>query len=199
MSTHSKELLDFLAPGFVDRLRSALSAIQGRAQLLDDQGGVAKAEILAATKRAQGAVQVLRYVSEDRGAVHVGLLLPRLVEVLAVPMGERGLTLSFEHSSKERPARVNGTLLSATVVGALKAIADGVPAGFGGSVVVDLCAQGSEQVEILIELVPGGGQLPFRVDLLSVQQELQKAISPHGGLVVLMGRKLSLHLPTVPN
>jgi len=197
VSTHSKELLHFLAPGLVQRLRNALSTIQGRAQSEDDQGGVAKGEILAATKRAQEAVQVLRCVSEERGAVHVGLLLPRLVEVLAVPMGERGLTLAWQHSSKEPPARVNGTLLAETVVSGLKAIAEGLPAGFGGNVVVDLCAQGSEQVEILIELVPGSGLLPFQVDLLSVQQELQKALSPHGGLVVLMGWKLSLHLPAV--
>ena len=198
MSTHSRELLYFLAPGLVHRLRNALSAIQGQAQLLDAQGDTPKTEILAATKRAQGAVQVLRCMSEDRGAVPVGLLLPRLVEVLAAPMGERGLTLSWQHSSKEPPARVNGTLLSETVVGTLKAIAEGVPMGFGGSVLVDLCAQGSEQVEILIELVASSDQLPFQIDLLAVQQQLQQAISPQGGLVVLMGRKLSLHLPTLP-
>jgi len=36
------------------------------------------------------------------------------------------------------------------------------------------------------------------VELLPVQQEMQKALSPRGGLAVLMGRKLSLHLPVVP-
>ena len=198
MSTRGKELLHFLGLGFVHRLRNALSAIQGQAQLLDDQGGVAKTEILAATKRAQGAVQVLRYLSEDGGAVQAGSLLPRLVEVLAVPMRARGLTLSWQHSSKEPPARVNGTLLSETVGSALQAIAERVPMGFGGSVVVDLCAQGSEKVEILIELVASSDQLPFQIDLLPVQQQLQKVISPQGGLVVLMGRKLSVHLPTLP-
>jgi hypothetical protein len=53
-------------------------------------------------------------------------------------------------------------------------------------------------VEILIELVAGSDQLPFQIDLLAVQQQLQQAISPQGGLVVLMGRKLSVHLPTLP-
>jgi hypothetical protein len=211
VSTRGKDLLQFLAPGFLHQLRNALFAIQGQAQLLGSSTAASRAgsragstparqrtEILAATKRAQAAVQVLRYLSEDGGAVQAGILLPRLVDVLRVPMRERGLVVSCQHSSREAPVRVNGTLLSETVVGALKAIAERLPTGFGGSIRVDLCAQDQDKVEIVLELVAVSGQLPFQVDLLAVQQELQAAISPHGGLVVLVGRKLALHLPAAP-
>jgi signal transduction histidine kinase len=203
VSTRGKDLLQFLAPGFLHQLRNALFAIQGQAQLLGSSTAASapakqRTQILAATKRAQAAIQVLRYLSEDGGAVQAGILLPRLVDVLRVPMRERGLVVSCQHSSREAPVRVNGTLLSETVVGALKAIAERLPTGFGGSIRVDLCAQGQDKVEIVLELVAVSGQLPFQVDLLAVQQELQAAISPHGGLVVLVGRKLALHLPAAP-
>lgn len=178
VSTRVEELL-FLSAGLVRRLQRALSATEGWEE------------------EVQGVVQVLRCLGGKGGAVRTDPLLGRLVNVLAAPLEERGLTLGFRHSSREPAARVDGTLLCATVARALRAMAEGMPAGYRGSVVVDLCAQGSEQVEILVELAPGSGQLPFEVDLLSVQQELQRELAPVGGMVVLMGRKLSLHLPVL--
>ncbi len=199
MSTPAKDLLHFLAPGFLHQLRTALLAVQGQAQLLDpDTAAQPKAEIMAATKRAQAAVQVLRYLSGDAGAVQAGMLLPRLVELLSVPMAARGLAVSAERSSADAPARVSGKLLSEVVVGALLSISEGLPTGFGGSLVVDLCAQSPDKVEIWVAFTADGGQLPFQVDLLAVQQELQALISSRGGLALLVGEKLALHLPTVP-
>jgi hypothetical protein len=199
VNTDANLLLHFLAPGFLHQLRTALLAVQGQAQLLDPEtAGQPKAEIMAATKRGQAAIQVLRCLAGDGGGtVRAAVLLPRLVEVLSVPMHARGLAVSWQHSSPDEPARVDGTLLSQTVAGALLKIAEGLPTGFGGSLVVELCAESPDTVEIWLNLIADGSRLPFQVDLLRVQQELQAEISSRGGLALLVGRKLVLHLPTL--
>ena len=199
VNTHAKDLLHFLVPGFLHQLRTALLVVQGQAQLLDpDTALEPKAEIIAATKRAQAAIQVLRYLSGDGGgAVRAAMLLPRLVEVLRVTLSGHGLLVSWQHSSADQPARVDGRLVSQTVAGALLKIAEGLPTGFGGSLVVELIAESPDKVEIWLSLTADGGRLPFQVDLLRVQQELQAEISGEGGLALLVGGKLVLHLPTV--
>lgn len=194
---HRARLLEFLAPGLLHQLRNALFAIQGQAQLLESGATRQRGEILDGVKRAQAALHVLRYLTEEAGPMQPGILLPRLLDVLRLPMRERGLSLSLQHTSKETPVRVDARLLADTVVSALRAIAARIPTGFRGGVHIDLCAQSPTSVEVTIELVPDRAQLPFQVDLQSVQQELHAALSADGGLILLVDRKLALHLPAM--
>lgn len=164
------QLFGFLVPGIVHELGNALFKIQGHTQVASKQGqgaGRALAEVLKSSHAAQGTIELLRWLAGDAAAPAVmqgGVLLPRVCELLNVPLRGHGLGIRFRHSSHESPARIDSATTVHAVVELARWIAAALPGGFRGTLVVDLVAQ-MPHLTLRLSVESDPALLPFPIDL----------------------------------
>lgn len=191
--------LAFLAPGLIHWLGNSLFAIQGHVQMLALRGqepSRAVGEILKGSHQAQHALELLRYlvveptavaagdaVAEPRpiygSLVQLGTLLPRLCELMRIPLRDAGVRVTYEHSSRESPASVSGTVLCLAVTELVRAYAQRVQPGFRGELQIDLARQ-TEWAELRFLLRHAPDLLPFPQPATALAEELSVGLAELG-------------------
>jgi hypothetical protein len=196
--------LGFLAPGLIHWLGNSLFAIQGHVQMLglrSQEPSRTVGEIMKGSRRAQHALDLLRHVvAEDGGtAVQVGTLLPRLCELLLVPLRDHGVRIEYRHSSHESPVAASGAVLCLSVVEVVRMLVGRLPPAFRGELQVDLARQ-ADWIELRLRLVHARDLLPFPYESGSFTAQLEAGLADLGARLRAEpdGRTLVLGIPPAP-
>ena len=198
-------LLRFLSPGVLHGMSNALFAVVSHAKLLGGgEGEIARvrAAILRAAGVGEGTLEVVRFAlgdTQERPAPRqVGVLLRQVCDVLRVSCHEHGLRLKASHSSVDSPATVDGVQLCRALVETVRELAEGLPAGYGGILDIDVLAQGRDGVTLMLSVASDRDLLPFPIDLLRVTAAARRAIADEDVLLERSSlRQLSLRMPAL--
>ncbi len=181
-------LLEFLAPGLVHGLGNSVFAVRGGAHVLGKAGtstARTREVVLEAAERTEHLLDVMRHLTAggDQDKRPAGLLMRRLVDVLKVPLRDRGLRVSFHQGSHRSPVSVDAGRLTRSVCEAVLGVAQAMPTGVEALLRLDLIdeARGATTFSIDVEAQPTF--LPFPLDLAPIAAQIGAAIDCDGGVV----------------
>ena len=198
-------LLRFLSPGVLHGMSNALFAITSHAKLLgggETQIARERAAILRAAGGGEGVLEVVRFTLGDTleqpAPRQAGVLVRQVCDVLRVSCREHGLRVKASHSSVDSPANVDAVQMCRALVQTVRELVDGLPAGYGGVLDIDIVGQSRDAVTFMLTVNSDRDLLPFPLDLLRVVAAARRAIEDDD-VVLERGslRQVTLRLPAV--
>ncbi|MCC6671678.1 MAG: hypothetical protein IT458_11490 [Planctomycetes bacterium] len=174
-----QELVHFALPGALHGLGNQIFLLGGRvATLGGDAAELARgrAEAQRVLEQVRGTLEVLRLLGCEPAAraerQPAATLLARLVEVLRIPLRERGLRAELRAATGAAPAPVDAARFAGVLVHALLRTLARVPQGYQGTAVFELRAADGGCAEVCVAVRAEASQLPFPIPFELVAAEL---------------------------
>jgi hypothetical protein len=143
-----------------------------------------KAEAQRALDQIRGTLEVLKLLGcepSSRGDRHPAMaLLGQLVEVVRIPLRERGLRAELKPASAPGRMHVDGARFAGIVVHGLLRTLARLPQGYLGTVVLAVVALDGGTIEFTLGVRAEASQLPFPIPFDLVATELAQAWEGHG-------------------
>jgi hypothetical protein len=176
-------LLRFLSSGVMHGLSNALFAVSSHAKLLGgDPTQIARerSAILRAAGSGEGVLEVVRFALGDTlerpAPRQAGVLMRQVCDVLRVSCREHGLRVRAAHSSVDSPANVDAVQLCRALIQTVRELVDGLPAGYGGTLDIDIIGQSRDAVTLALTVTSDRDLLPFPLDLPRVLAAAKRTI-----------------------
>lgn len=173
-------LLEFLAPGIVHALGNSLFAIRGAAHVLGaaDVPNPDTGKIVAdAVEDGVETLDALRFLTESRPATRQPALtvLRALVNVLRVPLRERGLGIRMDEASVPGTVKPDPSTVARSVCECVDAMSRDLPEGLDATLVLGQDADG-----LFVRAESASDCLPFPLDLRATRDRVRDRAAGYG-------------------
>ncbi len=186
-----------MVPGFLHGMGNALFAIQAHAQVLDVSGKGDIEALVAACRKANAELEVLRLLTSTGGepgsstGIAAGEGLRGILDLMRIGLQDSGVSIAADPSGFEASDPVPHRLFARTVALAAAEICEAVPTGRHG----ELQFRWVEPRVLRLAFVADVEQLPFEADLTVAGHSVTSWLELGGGQVAAVEGGFALTFP----